>query len=73
MSTTLEASQLQIQARPFSCKYNTTSEYNKLANNCDQLLVVTYNIRRFHKHIDEFHSVIETPRSYPNVVVLTKT
>ena len=56
-----------------NCKYYTTVEYNKLANNYGQLLVMTYNIRSFHKHIDEFHSMMQTPRSYPNVLVLTET
>ena len=33
---------------------------------------MTYYIRSFHKLIDEFHSMIQTPRSYPNVLVLTE-
>ena len=57
-----------------NCKYCTTAEYYKSANNYDQLLVITYNVRSFHKHIDEFLTTMQTPRSYPNVLlVLTET
>ena len=56
-----------------NCKYCTTAEYYKSANNYDQLLVITYNVRSFHKHIDECYSMMRTPRSYPNVLILTET
>ena len=34
---------------------------------------MTYNIRSFHKLIDEFRSMMQTPTPYPNVLVLTET
>ena len=34
---------------------------------------MTCNIRSFHKHIDECYSMMRTPRSYPNVLILTET
>ena len=45
-------------SKTISCRYYATAEYNKLANNDHQLLVMTYNITSFHKNIDEFHSMI---------------
>ena len=54
-------------------RYFTRVKYNKLANTYDQLLVLTYNISNIHKQIDEFYSMMQTPRSYHIVSVLTGT
>ena len=36
-------------------------------------MIMTYNIRSFHKHKDEFHSMMRTPKSYPHILILAET
>lgn len=56
-----------------NCKYYSINEYNYLARNTNDLIVMTYNLRSFQSHIDHVHSMMHSSESYPEILVLTET
>ena len=62
-----------LRSSSSKCKYFTVHEYNLLAEELNELLIMTYNIRSFNKHIDDFHSIMHNFESYPHILVLSET